>query len=231
MNNLLNIPIYYINLKKDIDRDLYMKNHLLELNFLNYYRVEAVNGKEYEEINGLSQAEIGCVMSHIKALEYFLSSNNEIAIICEDDADFSNFSNFDLRYLKHDNLKNFCLQTSVICREEHLIDFNIHKRSFWDFGCSSYIINRTYAKTLIEHYGNHLNLNFNKFYSKKIEDTRGGFLYTMPVAENIIYSLTKVFCYPIFTFKNFSSTINNSGEQSVQIKTSIEKFKNYWSTE
>ncbi len=206
-----------------------MKNHLSSLHFLNYFRVEAVNGKEYSYDIDLSKGELGCTMSHIKAVEQFLESSYDFAIICEDDADFSNILNINIEDLELNIYDPFCLQTSVICRKEHTINFTKHKRSFWDFGTSSYIINKKYAKDLIEYYGTHLEIVWDKFISKSIFDERNnGLIITRPVADELVYSIGEVYCYPIFTFKNFNSTINKADEQHVQILTSIDKFNRFW---
>lgn len=239
--NLLHIPVYYINLDKDTDRLTYIEKQLSELNFLKYKKIEAIDGNNYKnKINApnISSADIGCTMSHMKALEEFLGSNNDLAIVCEDDADFSNLKNTNIKVeidvnSMHSNngLADFCLQLAVLSREEMPINFELHERSFWDFGTTVYLVNRKYAETMIEYYGCHLNINWHKFIEKEVSDPRGGTVKTRPVADELVYSLTKTLCYPIFTFKDFKSTINTNYEQQIQIKTSIEKFNSHWKVE
>lgn len=94
----LTIPIYLISLKTDEDR-----RRELEKRFNNFYScfkyIEAVDGrkldaKEYynkiipyylELKNIMSPAELGCTLSHIKALNDFLQTNEPYALILEDD--------------------------------------------------------------------------------------------------------------------------------------------------
>jgi GR25 family glycosyltransferase involved in LPS biosynthesis len=228
---LIDIPVFYINLDTDLERNKYMKSQKYSNGLKNSVRVQAVNGKLIN--NGpenMSYQEIGCTLSHIKAIEYFLKTDNEFAVISEDDSDFYNIINLEinLKSLGLDTNKDFCLQTAVLSRIDMDIDFNIHPRSFWDFGTSSYIINRTYAIKLLDFYGTHDNFKWNKFIPKEILDPRGGTVITRPVADELIYSLCDVFVYPIFSFIDFSSTINKAEEQKMQIKYSIKTFKENW---
>jgi GR25 family glycosyltransferase involved in LPS biosynthesis len=228
---LTNIPIFYINLDKDIDRNEHILSQKYSNNLQNSYRVSAIDGKLVQNIpNNISYQEAGCTLSHIKAIEYFLKTENEFAIISEDDSDFSNILNLDINVnlLGLDTSKEFCLQTAVLSRIDMDINFSIHPRSFWDFGTSSYIINRIYAIKLLDFYGTHNNFKWNRFIPKEILDPRGGTVITRPVADELIYSLCNVFVYPIFSFIDFSSTINKTEEQKMQIEYSIKSFRENW---
>ncbi|MDO6811817.1 glycosyltransferase family 25 protein [Tenacibaculum soleae] len=92
------IPIYLVSLDEDTQR-----RETLAKDFPLYYpnitRVSAVDGRKitaksyynsiidyYRRTNKvLSPAELGCTLSHIKALKLFLNSDNEFALILEDD--------------------------------------------------------------------------------------------------------------------------------------------------
>ena len=81
-----NLIIYYINLKKDIERNSFIKKNLDELN-IKYERIEAINGndinieKKYTVINTddfiATNGQIGCYLSHIKCYEKFIESKYE----------------------------------------------------------------------------------------------------------------------------------------------------------
>lgn len=231
MNDFIknNIPFYFINLEKDLDRKAYIENHLNELNIKNFKRIDAVFENPNKINANMSNKEVGCSLSHLKAIEEFYNSSYDICIICEDDADFSNLNNKEFNIEKIITYsENFCLQTSVISRLEDNIMFNIKQRSFWDFGTSSYIINKKYAKKIIDAYGTFNDPKLYNFISKNIIDPRGGNIITRPVADELIYSLCNVLVFPIFCFKDFKSTINSNAEQEIQIKESIKKFNEYW---
>lgn len=94
------IPIYVINLKKDIEKKLHMQalceQHLLECHF-----VDAVYGKNLTEDNiaqvyskkkaihefgrELTKGEIGCALSHLSVYKEIVDKNIGMAIIFEDD--------------------------------------------------------------------------------------------------------------------------------------------------
>lgn len=91
-------PIYYINMDKDTDRKQETENELRKISN-NVHRVSGVNGRKiknifmdnvdgisfYNEYNRMSLPEMGCLLSHIKAIHTAYNDGNEIALICEDD--------------------------------------------------------------------------------------------------------------------------------------------------
>ena len=53
--------------------------------------LDAVDAARFSRVNGrrMLAGEAGCYLSHIKAIETFLGSDAELALICEDDVDFT----------------------------------------------------------------------------------------------------------------------------------------------
>lgn len=98
MNTKVNIPIYFVSLKQDIARREKLKKCFPET-YSSFQYIEAVDGrilsaKEYfDKTQGFFKkykhtmlpAELGCTLSHIKALEQFLASGKEFGVILEDD--------------------------------------------------------------------------------------------------------------------------------------------------
>jgi len=96
-----NLKIYYINLRRSKNRDIFMQNQFKELG-LNAIRVEAIDGKELDKSyisNIISKlklknehytlpkpAEIGVYLSHKKIWEMVSNQKEEYALILEDDA-------------------------------------------------------------------------------------------------------------------------------------------------
>ncbi len=95
-----NLGIFYINLARSQDRRRAMEAELNKYH-CTYTRVEAVDGKQPEMVKNsgysaklnkkyyhksLSSGEIGCVESHKRALNAFLQSDFQCALILEDDA-------------------------------------------------------------------------------------------------------------------------------------------------
>lgn len=96
-------PFYVINLKKDTKRLESIAKGLSRYNF-DFQRIDAIYGNELssKEIqnnttftcsNICTNSVIGCAMSHLQAWETMISNRNSYAIILEDDAEF--IENFD----------------------------------------------------------------------------------------------------------------------------------------
>lgn len=96
----LNLQCYVINLDRSPERLRNMEVRLANMPF-RWQRISAVDGAllhellinevdelKYEQCHGkpIARAEIGCYLSHIRALQIFLQSSNEYALVLEDDA-------------------------------------------------------------------------------------------------------------------------------------------------
>lgn len=110
---MINIPIYLVSLKDDIKR-----RKELEKRFPKYYssfiHIEAVDGrklyaKEYFDATSsffnkhkrpMSPSELGCTLSHIKALEQFLSTDESFALILDEDIIVDNSMLIFINFLK-----------------------------------------------------------------------------------------------------------------------------------
>jgi hypothetical protein len=76
---MFNIPTLFINLEKREDRKKHIVNQLKD--FKSVQRIEAIETPD----NGYK----GCVLSHIKALEYAKEKDYDEVIICEDDFEWT----------------------------------------------------------------------------------------------------------------------------------------------
>lgn len=232
-NFLKDVDIYYINMEKDIERNQYIINHFNINGINNALRIDAVDGqKEKQKINELSLSESGCSFSHLKAIKYFYeNSNKDFAMICEDDLDINNIQKINFNFydtLKYHNPEHYCLQLSCVTRTNMEINFTLRLRSFWDFTTTAYIINKKYAKVILDSYHSNISIS-NNFISKLIDDPRGHTVKTRPVADELIYSLCDTYVLPIFTVKQFKSSINDNQESYDQTLHSIDLFNDNWS--
>jgi glycosyl transferase, family 25 len=97
------VPAYVINLDRSPDRLAAFQASAVEVG-LSVIRVPAVDGRavdvdrhrnidraRFRRINGreMVPGELGCYLSHVRALEELLASPHEMALICEDDILFT----------------------------------------------------------------------------------------------------------------------------------------------
>jgi glycosyl transferase family 25 len=85
-------PVYLINLDRSPDRLAFMQAQFVRLGMA-FERIPAVDGRgvaadrhNWRHHAPLRDGEVGCYLSHIKALEAFLASGAACGVILEDDA-------------------------------------------------------------------------------------------------------------------------------------------------
>lgn len=94
IKNNISYNLYYINLEKSLDRRIFMEKQFKENN-ISFVRIDAIDGNnikiKYKNrcTKKISNGELGCTLSHIKAIKTAYDNNCEIAVICEDDINFS----------------------------------------------------------------------------------------------------------------------------------------------
>ncbi len=96
--------IIWINLDRSTERKNKMEKILEKINIKNY-RISAVDGKIIEKPNLIyerimSNYEIACTQSHIKAIKYLSELSGNYFMVCEDDICFNNL------YFIKNNLEN-----------------------------------------------------------------------------------------------------------------------------
>ena len=89
--------IYWLNLDADVERREYMEDQFEYWQVKNHTRISGYDGREDDvscHLKGripdqVSQGELGCCMSHLKAIkEFYENSDDEYCIIAEDDISF-----------------------------------------------------------------------------------------------------------------------------------------------
>lgn len=105
------IKTYVINLPKDTDRRMSVAKELSKISCLDPDFVDAVDGKELGkeklgklfdfkksknyQSNDLALGEVGCTLSHFECYKRLLASDQEFALIVEDDIGFKGEESFD----------------------------------------------------------------------------------------------------------------------------------------
>jgi len=163
-----NPKIYVLNLDRSPER-LETFRQSFELTGLDIIRIAAVDGKdltlphpEYDErryqlYHGkrTSMGEIGCYFSHIKTLRQFLESNEETALICEDDVsakpELPQILHEVLSLKKHwDLLRLNCLHIPTYVPVRKLdLGYRLTVPVYWAGGTGAYLVNRKAAEKII----------------------------------------------------------------------------------
>lgn len=166
INNKISYNLYYINLDRSVERRYFMEKQFKENN-ISYVRIPAIDGDNINinYINRctkkISKNEIGCTLSHILAIKKAFDDNCEIAVICEDDINFSlinkwnekisdilNMIKTDWHIIKlHENNEKFIINTndkpklSIIHKKTASTGLYIINRKSMEYMINRYIIN------------------------------------------------------------------------------------------
>ena len=88
------IKIYWINLERSHNRKVIMEKQLSEFNIVNHERIVGIDGKnidfkDYENnCENINVFELGCTLSHLKAIKTAYENDDKYALILEDDCSF-----------------------------------------------------------------------------------------------------------------------------------------------
>tara|TARA_Y100000780_G_scaffold231281_2_gene256247 strand:- start:1047 stop:1793 length:747 start_codon:yes stop_codon:yes gene_type:complete len=217
----MSIGYYYINLDKSKTRNELMEKNK-DLYNIDLQRINGVDGTKIEELNKhfniinckkKYQRQLGCLASHILSIKNFLNSNNQYALILEDDVSFDiikdNNLNLDktLNYLINIAPEFGILQLSYIWGSK--VPFIKNKNNLflkWKkyYSACSYLITKKGAEEIL----NKFTLDSN---NKIIIDLN---LYSMKtyVADNLLYSRTKTYVlkFSLFFQRALDSTISSN---------------------
>lgn len=181
---MCDLPIYLVSLKQDVERRRRLEERFSS-SYCKFKYVEAVDGRKlsaktyfektqpffklYNRI--MSPAELGCTLSHIKALEFFLASGEDFALILEDDIvgndeDLCRISQL-VKGLSGDSVLLCGGQTELAVKRhrygKYLKDLGFYQVSRFSYkfvyGTCCYVIGRESAKEILDyHFNNHVTL-------------------------------------------------------------------------
>lgn len=216
-NTLYNVPIYYINLDKSINRNKLMIEQLTKYNIKNYKRIRAVspqvistdNKKIYSQVCPYqNELEFACLLSHLKTIHTAYMNNNKYALILEDDVIIHRMVDF------NNLLKTTPNDWEIL--QLHVLNADVYdkNKSLWipykqiNWSMAAYLINRKGMEhVLSECFTNYKTDNFEEL---KINwDT---FSKLQPcVSDFTIYNIAKVYsCNDLlFRVPTEESTIHN----------------------
>lgn len=224
-------PVYLISLKDHKHRLTNAKKEFNKYGVTDYTVVEAVDGRKSdlsEIVEGkypkLKPTEIGCLASHIKALNHWLTtSDSEYAIIMEDDFSFDTveYWSWDWNYVVSKMPKSAEIVQLVMIKHEP-VKFNLHKKMPFDankkmqysWSTACYFIKRSYAESLVKE---HMVNNKYKF------DNYG---FRNQAADVILYNLGNAYSMPLFT--HILDTKHAINKDHSDFHTKSQNFINAW---
>jgi GR25 family glycosyltransferase involved in LPS biosynthesis len=173
-NILKDIPIFWINLERAVERRVKMEKYFVKYN-LNAERIDAIDGnnidleqyKQNYRINvHMSKYEVACALSHLKAIETCYNKNLDYALILEDDVtfDYFDYKQNTLLFLL-DELKKVngeCIQLCNIVGKKDFLKYSDSKELLIKSnlaGAQSYLITKEGMKKVLDNFNNTKNIN------------------------------------------------------------------------
>ena len=218
--------VYWLNLDADTERRQYMEEQFKYWEIENHVRISGYDARDDDVSDNLkgripdnvSQSELGCCMSHIKAIkEFYENSDDDYCMIVEDDVDFSTVNCWNFTWQEFIGLAPYdwdCLQLTTICTGD--IHVKLHLKFINDFSAAVYLITRHHAAKVLR---NHIR-------GDKYKLDNG--VKPRAVSEDTILESGKTYTIPIFLYNlDFGSTIHQE-HIGVFHKGPHAALSNYW---
>ena len=187
--------IYWLNLDADVDRREYMEDQLEYWEVTNHTRISGYDGRDDDPSSYLkgripdnvNSGELGCCMSHLKAIkEFYENSEDEYCIIAEDDISLELVRFWNFTWSEFFSLLPYdwdCVQmTSITTGDVHI---KFHLKFINDFSAAFYLISRHHAAKVLKNHmrGDKWKLDQGVKPRAVSEDTilESGKTYTMPI--------------------------------------------------
>jgi len=200
IHKLIGLPsVYWINLESDTHRREYMEKQLFYWGVENHTRISGYDGRVDDVCenlvgtapNNMTTNEIGCCLSHLKAIKYFYEeTDDDYCLIFEDDIvlDIAKFWNFTWREFVTKLPYDWdCVQLTTICTGNiHVI---LHHHFINDFSAAAYLITRHHASKIVKNHirGDKFRLNNN--------------IKPRATSEDTVFGSGKTYSIPLFLYR------------------------------
>ena len=198
-------PVLWINLDEDRERRS-RAEHLFARHGIENTRISAFDGRT-EDLgihlvderlpDGLLQTELGCSLSHLKAIRYFLQEmDGEHVVVCEDDVLFDTVEYWPFAWTEFMSLlpRDWdCLQLSLTTPGRFTPKLHLRIGNYCTV-CN--VFTRAYAEVLAS-----LHFRGLKYRLNSLEKTQ-------TVADELLFSSGKTYSMPLFVYRNDISHIH-----------------------
>ena len=159
--------IFVINLDRSKDRLESIKK-ILKNNGFTFERIKGIDCKDYKSVDEMRKkipktplciyqpGQIGCFMSHLKALQKAINSNKYWSLILDDDIDIvdKDFKNKLTKFLNENNDKDIIFvqgkPRDEAWQAKHGESRPIYKNNCPAWGCDAYFVNKDSAKKIYD---------------------------------------------------------------------------------
>jgi hypothetical protein len=220
-------PVLWINLEADTDRRKHMEDQFTEWEIEDHTRISGIDARDGDgfepHLSGtvphtMIANEIGCCMSHLKAIKYFIEEMDcDEVMIMEDDALFETVRYWPFTYKEASALfpYNFdAMQLTTI--NPAVVYVTLHNRFINDFSAAVYVLKRSHAQKI---YNAHI--RGNKF--KMDMDVR-----PRATSEDLIFESGKVYCIPLFLYRLDLGSSIHPEHIDIFHRNSYNGISNFW---
>ena len=219
-------PIYYLNLDGHPERREFMEEQFEYWDIKDHTRIAGYDGREddvSDNLKGLfpdqvTQGELGCCMSHLKAIkEFYENSDDPYCIIAEDDVNLNIAHYWNFTWTEFFGLLPYdwdCVQMTTICTGD--IHVKLHLKFINDFSAAFYLISRHHAAKVLR---NHMR-------GDKWKLDNG--VKPRAVSEDTVLESGKTYTIPLFLYNlSFQSSIHQE-HIGIFHKGPYEALLNWW---
>ena len=224
---LQGIPhIYWLNLDADVERREYMESQFRYWEIEKHTRIVGYDGREDDvspHLKGpiphdVTQNELGCCMTHLKAIkEFYTNTDDEYCIIAEDDVnlDIARYWNFTWQEFFAEVPYDWdCIQMTTITTGD--IHVRLHLKFINDFSAAFYLITRHHAAKVLRHH-----MRGDKW---KLDNG----VKPRAVSEDTILETGKTYSIPLFLYNmGFPSSIHQE-HLTIFHKGPHDALLNFW---
>lgn len=220
-------PVLWINLDADTERRKHMEDQFAYWEIENHTRIAGIDAREEggfeEHLSGtvphtMIPNEIGCCMSHLKAIKYFIEEMDcDEVMIMEDDALFETVRHWPFTYKEASALFPYnydAMQLTTI--NPAVVYVTLHNRFINDFSAAVYVLKRSHAQKIYN-----LHVRKNKF--KLDQDVR-----PRATSEDLIFESGKVYCIPMFLYRLDLGSSIHPEHIDIFHRNSYNGISNFW---
>jgi len=218
--------IYWLNLESDTHRREYMETQFDYWGIENHTRISGYDGREddvAEHLKGripdnVTQNELGCCMSHLKAIKHFYeNTDDKYCLILEDDVSFDTVKYWNFTWKDFYSKIPYdwdCVQLTTICTGD--IHVRLHLKFINDFSAAIYLITRHHASKIIK---NHIR-------GDKFRLDNG--VIPRAVSEDTILETGKTYTIPLFLYNLDMGSAIHPEHISIFHKNPHDAILNFW---